>query len=185
MRENETLLFWVEKGTEKEPFKQKDADMLMIVIRQWILALENAKLTTQVKDLMADERYPQKDSLNHQVSESMDRNEVYLGSGQNLQGSGIIFNFIQRSVGYKNQRIHLTHNEAKLLKVMHKECCCVIPHEKLVLAIHNYQPDKGEAATILRPLVSRLNKKLAEIDGDPVRIKNIRGEGYMLEIVLE
>jgi DNA-binding response OmpR family regulator len=182
---DDVLLFWVEKSTQTEPFKQKDTDIFMIVVRQWILALENAKLSSKVKDLMAEENLGQKGFSQSQVSETASQNEIYLGMPQSNQGEKVIFNFVQRCVEFRNQRIRLTHNEAQLLKVMQAECASVIPHEKLVYEIHKYQPEKNEAAIILRPLISRLKKKLAIIEGNPIRIKNVRGDGYMLEIGLD
>jgi CheY-like chemotaxis protein len=121
LREDEALLFWVEKSTAMEPFKQKESDIFMIVIRQWILALENAKLSNQVKSLMSGENNPDKSPVLQRVSETANLNEIYLGVNQKYQGHGVIFNYMQRCVAFKNQRIHLTHNEAKLLKVMQDE----------------------------------------------------------------
>ena len=53
---------------------------------------------------------------------------------------------------------------------------------ELVYLIHNYRLEAGEAASILRPLISRLRRKLQAAPNGDSWIKTVRGTGYLVEL---
>ena len=59
----------------------------------------------------------------------------------------------------------------------------MVSHSDLVFMIQGYQIDTEEAAKILRPVVSRLRQKLSSVPEWNDRIKNVRGAGYVLELI--
>jgi DNA-binding response OmpR family regulator len=175
-RGEETFLFWTEKTSTGEPFKQKDCDVLMIVIRQGALAMENARLVDKMRGL-AVLGGDGKD----QPSNSSE--EIILGTDSGERADLVLLNPVQRYIEHQLIRIRLTPTETKLVKILSDTCCCVVAHEELVQSLHGYRPERNEAATILRPMVSRLKKKLSQLPDDPIQIKNIRGDGYMIQII--
>ncbi len=77
--------------------------------------------------------------------------------------------------------IHLTLTEARLFGVLWQRRNELASHIELVYLTHGYQVNAEEASKILRPVVSRLKKKLSAFDGGEQWIKNVRGTGYTME----
>ena len=96
--------------------------------------------------------------------------------------NGIIIDCMRRRITWQDNVIHLTPTEAKIIGVLLENNALVVRHQELVQKAYGYRVGAGEAAKILRPILSRLNTKLEKI---PVRsgwIRSIRGSGYLLEI---
>ena len=55
-------------------------------------------------------------------------------------------------------------------------------HTELVMMVYGYQLDAEEAGRVLRPVVSRLRKKLEEVPGAADWIQNVRGLGYKINL---
>ena len=66
----------------------------------------------------------------------------------------------RRQVRKKDQVIHLTPAEGRLLRVLIENPGRVYSHRELVLLVQGYDTSQREAPEILRPLVSRLRHKL-------------------------
>ncbi len=97
--------------------------------------------------------------------------------------NGIVIDCMRRSIATAEEKILLTPTEAKVLCILLLNHTLVIYHEDLVQQVYGYRVNAVEAAKILRPLMSRLNKKIIKIPGGKDWIKNIRGSGYLLEII--
>jgi DNA-binding response OmpR family regulator len=86
-----------------------------------------------------------------------------------------------RVLSWPGGRISLTPTEGHLLKILFDHRNAMVSHPALVFQIQGYHVDNEEAAKILRPVVSRLRRKLAVVPNWNNRIKTVRGDGYVLE----
>lgn len=108
-----------------------------------------------------------------------------LFAGENLiwrLSNGVVVDMMRRKISWNGSVIRLTPGESKLLGILIANQSVVMHHQTLVYLIHGYRVERREAAKILRPMLSRLNKKLEGIPDGEQWIKTIRGSGYVLEI---
>ncbi len=94
---------------------------------------------------------------------------------------GITFDYARREVWRGNLQVLLTPTEAKLLKVFIENRGRVISHRELVFLVQGYEATEWEAPDVLRPLVSRLRRKLTKFPQGAKWIINVRGSGYLFE----
>jgi DNA-binding response OmpR family regulator len=87
----------------------------------------------------------------------------------------------RRQVRKKDQVIHLTPAEGRLLRVLIENPGRVYSHRELVLLVQGYDTSQREAPEILRPLVSRLRHKLEPFPTLSEQIISVRGTGYLYE----
>ena len=87
----------------------------------------------------------------------------------------------RRQIRKREQIIHLTPAEGRLLKVLIENPGRVYSHRELVLLVQGYDTSQREAPEILRPLVSRLRHKLEPFPVLSDRIVSVRGTGYLYE----
>jgi len=94
---------------------------------------------------------------------------------------GVMFDVERREIWEGNQRLSLTPTEAKLLSVLAENRGRVINHKELVWLVQGYEVKDWEAPEVLRPLISRLRRKLSVFPGGESWIVNVRGTGYLFE----
>lgn len=100
----------------------------------------------------------------------------------NLPGN-IKVDCIKRTINApQNEQIILSPSEARLIGSLLKNLDQVVSHVDLVFLTQGYQLDAEEAGKMLRPVMSRLRRKLACIKGSESWIRNIRGTGYMFTL---
>ncbi len=87
----------------------------------------------------------------------------------------------RRLVRKKDQLVHLTPAEGRLLRVLVENPGRVYSHRELVLLVQGYDTSQREAPEILRPLVSRLRHKLDVFPALAESIVSVRGTGYLFE----
>jgi len=87
----------------------------------------------------------------------------------------------RRLIRHKNHFEHLTPAEGRLLRVLLENEGKVFTHRELVLLVQGYDASHSEAPEILRPLVSRLRRKLEQFPVLANRISSVRGAGYVFE----
>jgi DNA-binding response OmpR family regulator len=92
---------------------------------------------------------------------------------------GIMVDLERRELWRGGQRGQLTPTEGKLLAIFLENKGRVLSHQELVLLVQGYEAQEGEAPEILRPMVSRLRKKLATFPGMEDWVENVRGTGYL------
>jgi DNA-binding response OmpR family regulator len=97
-------------------------------------------------------------------------------------GEGIMVDLARREIWQGDQRVTLTPTEGKLLQVLLENRGRVITHRDLVLLVQGYETTDWEAPEVLRPLISRLRRKLAAIPNGEDFITNVRGTGYVFEV---
>jgi DNA-binding response OmpR family regulator len=88
----------------------------------------------------------------------------------------------RRLIQKKDQVIHLTPAEGRLLRVLIENPGRVYTHRELVLLVQGYDTSQREAPEILRPLVSRLRHKLEAFPSLAESIVSVRGTGYLYEM---
>ena len=96
--------------------------------------------------------------------------------------NGIAIDCNRRRVSWNGDVVLLTPAESRLVEILLANYTLVVKHQDLVEKIYGYTASIDESARILRPIVSRLNKKLERGPGGKSWIKNVRGKGYLLEI---
>lgn len=95
--------------------------------------------------------------------------------------NGVVLDLGRRRLRYQGQDIHLAPSESRLLQVLLMHRGEVMSHQALVDAVRGYQVNEWEAPEIMRPIVSRLRRKLAALPKGRQWIVNVRGVGYMLD----
>ncbi|MFH1523522.1 MAG: response regulator transcription factor [Chloroflexota bacterium] len=112
---------------------------------------------------------------NQQSDADADDNEIV------VLGDGTVIDFGRRLVRSDSQAVFLTPAEGRLLRIFVENVGKVFMHRELVLLVQHYPTTQQEAPEILRPLVSRLRQKLADIPTLMRRIVSVRGTGYIFE----
>lgn len=97
--------------------------------------------------------------------------------------NGVTVDLSRRELQREGIRVSLTASEAKLFKVLLENRSKVLTHVKLVLHVQGYEVKEWEAPEVMRPLVSRLRKKLAIFPGGKDWITNVRGIGYIFDSI--
>lgn len=103
---------------------------------------------------------------------------------------GIIIDLARREISFRDSRnekqiVKLTPTEGKLMQVFLEHPKQVFSHRELVAQVQGYEIKDWEAAEVLRPLVSRLRRKLSKIPGGEAWIVSIRGTGYVFDLKVE
>ena len=107
--------------------------------------------------------------------------EVDEGVAEFSLKDGTHIDLSRRQIRKKDQIIHLTPAEGRLLRVLIENPGRVYSHRELVLLVQGYDTSQREAPEILRPLVSRLRHKLEDFPSLSDRIVSVRGTGYLYE----
>ncbi|PWB78020.1 MAG: hypothetical protein C3F07_01545 [Anaerolineales bacterium] len=94
---------------------------------------------------------------------------------------GTTIDLSRRLIRKKDQLVHLTPAEGRLLRVLVENPGRVYSHRELVLLVQGYDTSQREAPEILRPLVSRLRHKLEDFPSLSESIVSVRGTGYLYE----
>jgi DNA-binding response OmpR family regulator len=81
----------------------------------------------------------------------------------------------------EDDKVQLTPTEGKLMQVLLENRGRVLSHKDLVFLVQGYQTSDWEAPEIMRPLVSRLRRKLSNFEGGDEWIVNVRGTGYVFD----
>jgi DNA-binding response OmpR family regulator len=107
--------------------------------------------------------------------------EVDEGNAEFTLKDGTYIDLSRRLIRKKENVIHLTPAEGRLLRVLIENPGRVYSHRELVLLVQGYDTSQREAPEILRPLVSRLRHKLESFPSLSDRIVSVRGTGYLYE----
>lgn len=129
------------------------------------------------------------EALLHSVAEGLRKRKERMqarsraGTGTKVQlPGGITIDLTKREMYALGQSIQLTPTEGKLLGVLLADPGRVFGHRELVRLVQGYDTKDWEAPEVLRPLVSRLRRKLGKLPGGIDWIRSVRGTGYVLEM---
>lgn len=93
---------------------------------------------------------------------------------------GVMIDLARRELSRGNERVSLTPTEGALMRVLLENRGRVMTHRELVSLVQGYETSDFEAPEVLRPLVSRLRRKLMTFKGEGW-IVNVRGTGYVFQ----
>jgi DNA-binding response OmpR family regulator len=93
---------------------------------------------------------------------------------------GVMIDLARRELWRGSDRVNLTPAEGALMRVLLENRGRVLTHRELVSLVQGYDTSDFEAPEVLRPLVSRLRRKLMVFGGEGWII-NVRGTGYVLQ----
>jgi DNA-binding response OmpR family regulator len=96
-------------------------------------------------------------------------------------GDNVVFDTLRRDLWRGNQHVSLTPTESRLLLCLVENQGRVITHHELVNSVQGYDVNEWEAPEVLRPLISRLRRKLSSFPGAEEWVINIRGTGYLFD----
>ena len=102
-------------------------------------------------------------------------------SGTLALEEGVMIDLARREIWRGNLRVVLTPTEGKLMKVLVENRGRVLTYRELVFLVQGYETTDWEAPEVLRPLISRLRRKLGVFPGGENWIINVRGTGYVLD----
>jgi DNA-binding response OmpR family regulator len=94
---------------------------------------------------------------------------------------GVVLDIPKREIWRGNQKVSLTPTEGKLMKVLLENRGRMLTHRELVFLVQGYETTEWEAPEVLRPIISRLRRKLAAFPGGENWVVNVRGSGYVFE----
>jgi DNA-binding response OmpR family regulator len=94
---------------------------------------------------------------------------------------GITLDVDRREIWKGNQKVSLTPTEGRLMKILLENRGRVLSHRELVYLVQGFDSTDWEAPEVLRPIISRLRRKLAKFPGGEQWIVNVRGTGYVFE----
>lgn len=148
-------------------------DILNSVARGLALRAENQRKRLILEQLgAAIQKLKEVERLEYAISE--DLHTIYLGGG-------VMLDLDRREIWCEDQKIKLTPTEGKLMRVLVENRGRVLTHRDLVLLVHGYETTEREAPEVLRPLISRLRRKLAKFPDGANWISNVRGTGYIFD----
>ncbi|MEA3349925.1 MAG: response regulator transcription factor, partial [Chloroflexota bacterium] len=94
---------------------------------------------------------------------------------------GVQADLARRELWRGNDKVSLTPSEGKLMEAFIENWGRVMTHTELVTLVQGYEVDKDEAPEVLRPLISRLRRKLSKFPDGDKWIVSIRGTGYVFD----
>jgi len=125
----------------------------------------------------------QLDASLQRLKESEGIEIIPAGEHQTLSlNNGVVVDLARREIWRGNGRVGLTPTEGKLMKVLLEHRGQVLSHRELVLLVQGYETTDWEAPEVLRPLVSRLRRKLSLFLNGENWITNVRGTGYVFDL---
>jgi DNA-binding response OmpR family regulator len=146
-----------------------------------ILRSVNSGLTRRTEQLRKRNLLTQLEASVQQLKDISQGQMPETSTGTVEIADGVKINFDRRLVEYGEGKITLTPTEGKLLKVLLENRKRVFTHRELVLLVQGYETTDWEAPEVLRPLISRLRRKLSIIPEGDKWITNVRGTGYVFE----
>ncbi len=143
-----------------------------------------------VQRVLSDkETKTRRDLLIEQLSSSLDqlkdvegirREELPTRRVMNLPGK-LMVDLERREIWRGNDRVNLTPTESTLLSIFIDNRGRVLGHQELAFLVQGIDVSEEDAPEILRPMVSRLRKKMAVFPGVDLWISNVRGTGYLFD----
>lgn len=147
-----------------------------------ILKSVSQGLRTRTALMQKNARLIQLESAEQQAAEGSTAGVYQTGLQKYRLPHNISIDLARREIVYHGQIIKLTPTEGKLMKVLLENPSRVFSHRELVLLVQGYDTKEWEAPEILRPLVSRLRRKLINLPGGDRWITSVRGTGYIFEV---
>jgi len=107
---------------------------------------------------------------------------VEISRNMHVLGKNIKIDLERREIWItEDDKVMLTPTEGKLMQVLLENRGRVLSHKDLVFLVQGYQTTDWEAPEIMRPLVSRLRRKISQFEGGEEWIVNVRGTGYVFD----
>ena len=111
--------------------------------------------------------------------------ELSSNAGQRViaLADSVMVDLARREIWRGTECVTLTPTEGKLLRVLIENKGRVMTHRDLVFLVQGYEITDWEAPEVLRPLVSRLRRKLSTFPNGDRWISNVRGTGYVFDVI--
>jgi len=94
---------------------------------------------------------------------------------------GVSLDLARREMWRGSTKERLTPTEGKLFEIFVSNWGRVLSHGDLVFLVQGYEVPEWEAPEVLRPLISRLRRKLSSFPRGEKWISSVRGIGYVFD----
>ena len=95
--------------------------------------------------------------------------------------TGVTLDLARREIWRGSDKERLTPTEGRLLQLFVTNWGRVMSHGELVFMVQGYEVAEWEAPEVLRPLISRLRRKLSTFPHGEKWISSVRGTGYVFD----
>lgn len=146
-----------------------------------IIRSVNSGLSRRAEQLRKRNLLEQLEASVQQLKDIGQEQNAKTKSGVYEIGSGVVANLDRRQIESGDQKVTLTPTEGKLLRILLENRKRVFTHRELVYLVQGYETTDWEAPEVLRPLISRLRRKLSVFPSGNKWIANVRGTGYVFE----
>lgn len=170
----DTAIEAIRSGAQDYLLKPYKTDDILVSIGKAL----SEKAARQRKELLIEQLESSIDQLKD--VEGIRTTEVPARRVINL-AQGIMVDLERREMWRGGERAHLTPTEGKLLSVFLENRGRVMSHKEIVFLVQGYETSEWEAPEVLRPMISRLRKKLATFPGVDEWVTNVRGTGYLFD----
>lgn len=170
----DTAITAIRAGASDYILKPYDINDFLLSIRRVL----SEKETKTRRELLIEQLSSSLDQLKD--VEGIRGDELPVRRVVNLPGN-LMVDLERREIWRGNDRVNLTPTESTLLSIFIENRGRVLGHQELVFLVQGIQVSEREAPEILRPMVSRLRKKLAVFTGLDFWISNVRGTGYLFD----
>ncbi len=103
-----------------------------------------------------------------------------VASTTRVEANGLVVDSASRTVSVDDEPVELTTAEFDLLWLLARNAGNIVDREQLYQELHGVRYDGLDRSIDLR--VSRLRKKIGDDPNHPLRIKSVRGVGYLLAV---
>ncbi len=120
------------------------------------------------------------DGYAHNIRAELDRLDIGSDLLVEVNLGGTRLEVERRRLVGREVAIELTPAEMRLLLALRDRRGHLVSYRELVERVQGYQVEPWEAAAMVRPIVSRLRRKLLMAGASPGLIVTVRGAGYLL-----
>lgn len=191
-REKFSIMVWAARGEDMPGFNEPELTAFVLLAQYAALMFESLGGQANFEHLFGGSSLEQGEVMGARLSGMGRLREGNAGLSYSTSGAfkgksdvhspgvEIIFNDKKRTITNGTATVHLTMTEARLFQALWNHRNEMLLHVELVQMTHGYQVNAEEASKILRPVVSRLRKKLRAFIHGERWIKNVRGTGYVM-----
>lgn len=165
-----TWLMFAARQKGQSAFYEEDLAAWVILTQQLVLQVELLGLLLSGDEMIGEDRV----AHSHQGA-------VRPLIAKSALGREVEFDPAKRRLNGLGQVVSLTGMEARLLSALLEHRHKLVQYAFLVRLTYGYEVAEPEAGRIIRPILSRLRRKLMRFEGGGDWITSVRGTGLMLD----
>ncbi len=171
----ETVIEAIRYNAHDYILKPFDPEEILASITKALACLEKEKRIRLLVGQLDDTQQKLKDELGYTGKPKSRQQFISLPEDVSLD-------LARREMWRGANKVRLTPTEAKLIEILVTNWGRVMPHGELVFLLQGFNVSDVESPEILRPLVSRLRRKLEAFPQGAKWITSVRGVGYVFDV---